>query len=103
MSKELEAWKRVRESAENADGDAAVYEIGDCDIVEKELKALEIIKNKGVFVHFLRQSENVEVYNSCMIVAFKEMAKKDYEGVVKKFCLTQEEFDLLKEVLSNEA
>ena len=74
-------------------------ETPELEIIEKELKALEIIKNKGVFVHLLRQSENVEVYNSFMIVAFKEMAKKDYEGVVKKFCLTQEEFDLSKEVL----
>ena len=148
MNKELEAWKRVRESAENADGDAAVYEIGDCDIIEKELKdyqeikeiakrynwdditgkifnvetdrkyrdlfnsaivniqedyrkarALEIIKNKGVFAHLLQQSQNMKEYNTLMLVAFKKMAEKDYKGAVEKFCLTQGEFDFLKKVL----
>lgn len=66
-------------------------------IIEKELKALEIIKNKGVFVHLLQQSKNVEEYNSLMLIAFKAKAERDYKGAVEKFCLTQEEFDFLKE------
>lgn len=69
-------------------------------VIEKELEALEIIKNKGVFVHLLQQSQNAKGYNSLMIVAFKKMAERDYKGVVEKFCLTQQEFDLLKEVLN---
>ena len=85
MSKELEAWKRVRESAENADGDAAVYEIGDCDIVEKELKALEIIKEKEVNVYDFKEYESKYEYNKHTKEEFQE--------------LTQEEYDLLKEVL----
>lgn len=68
-------------------------------VIEKELKALVIVKNKGVFVHLLQQSQNVKGYNSLMIIAFKKMAEKDYKGVVEKFCLTEEEYDLLKEVL----
>jgi hypothetical protein len=67
--------------------------------IEKELKALEIIKNKGVFVHLLQQSKKVEEYNSLMLIAFKKMAERDYKSAVEKFCLTQEEYDLLKEVL----
>ena len=66
--------------------------------IEKN-RALEIIKNKGVFVHLLQQSKNVEEYNSLMLVAFKKMAERDYKGAVEKFCLTQEEYDLLKEVM----
>ena len=71
-----------------------------CDI-EKQKKALEIIINKGVFVHLLQQSRNVEEYNSHMIIIFKKMAEKDYKGTVKKFCLTETEFNLIKEYMSN--
>lgn len=103
MNKGLEALKDIENELQFHYQDIDVYNITkfprEINIIEKELKALEVIRNKGAFVYLLRQSENVEVYNSCMIVAFKEMAKKDYEGVVKKFCLTQEEFNLLKEVL----
>ena len=62
-------------------------------------KALEIIKNKGVFVHLLQQSKSVEEYNSLMLIAFKKSAERNYKGAVEKFCLTQEEYDLLKEIL----
>ena len=70
-------------------GDAAVYEIGDCDIVEKELKALEIIKEKEVNVYDFKEYESKYEYNKHTKEEFQE--------------LTQEEYDLLKEVLSNEA
>ena len=54
-------------------------------IIEKELKALEIIKEKAVSTAILIQSTNVKEYNYCKnLLAFD---------------LTQEEYDLLKEVL----
>lgn len=116
MNKGLEATKRLKW------GYAITREerINLCECIEKELKrleqleimysnsviegakqkkALEIIKNKGVFVHLLQQSQNVEEYNSLMLIAFKKMAERDYKGAVEKFCLTQEEFNLLKEVM----
>ena len=65
----------------------------------KYKQTLEIIKNKGVFVHLLQQSKNVEEYNSLMLIAFKKMAERDYVKAVKKFCLIQEEYNLLKEIL----
>ena len=74
-------------------------ETPELEIIEEDLKALEAIRKKGVFVHLLQQSKNVEEYNSLMIIAFKKTAERDYQAVVEKFCLTQEEFDSLKEVL----
>lgn len=52
---------------------------------EKSLKALEIIKEKSVDVQLLKNSKNVNEYN--WYVHTKDRA------------LTQEEYDLLKEVL----
>ena len=58
------------------------------DIVVKELKALEIIKSKNVDIAILKNTENVEQYNNTVLLFFK--CSKE---------LTQEEYDLLKEVL----
>lgn len=61
------------------------------DIIEKELKALEIIKNKDVCVELLRYWWKCE-YNDKDI-----LEKYNYMHHWKQ--LTQEEYDLLKEVL----
>lgn len=63
-------------------------------------QALEIIIKKGVFVHLLKVSKDLEEYNSCMIIAFKKMAERDFGETVKKFCLSQKEYDSLKETIS---
>lgn len=56
------------------------------ETIEKEIKALEIIKEKGIILQFIKETYSVEQYNAGV------------EGtLVKK--LTQEEYDLLKEVL----
>ena len=55
-------------------------------IIEKELKALEIIKEKGIILQFIKETYTVEQYNAGV-----------FGTLVKP--LTQEEFDLLKEVL----
>lgn len=57
---------------------------GSFDIIEKELKALEIIKNKKVCVVWLRNG--LSAYNSTA-------------ALYKLPRLTEEEYDLLKEVL----
>ena len=54
------------------------------DIIEKELKALEIIKNKQVQINRLNRSHSAKQYNLYL---------------PKEMHLTQEEYDLLKEVL----
>lgn len=54
----------------------------ECIVIEKELKALELIKEHNIVVAFLRTCPSVEFYNN---------AKIDK--------LSKEEFDLLKEVL----
>ena len=56
---------------------------------QNKLKALEIIKKKDVHIFWLKESETLEEYN-------KELLKR---SMVDRL-LTQEEYDLLKEVLS---
>ena len=56
--------------------------IGDIETNNKKLKVLEIIKEKQVNVEWLLETENVEEYNESLYAD-----------------LTQEEYDLLKEVL----
>ena len=53
----------------------------------KKLKALEIIKEKGVNIYFLKNTDNVDEYNELIQPHFGMKA------------LTQEEYDLLKKVL----
>ena len=74
MSKELEALNKI------------AYRYGydeNIKIIEKSLKALEIIKNKQVNV-FLLHSVDLETYN---------------DMIADNRNLTQEEFNVLKEVL----
>ena len=63
--------------------------LNDIATIEKELKALEIIKNKNVHTRFIQMVNDkftCEEYN-------KQFAREPSED------LTQEEFDLLKKVL----
>ena len=55
---------------------------------ERNIKALEIIKEKDVSMYWLRHSKNVDEYNNFILTD-----KRQYQK------LTQEEYDLLKEVL----
>ena len=86
MSKELEALDRLY-CAGRLDLDYVLdgKQNQDYKIIEKALKALEIIKEKGVNVGLLSRCANAERYNKGMC----------YESRY----LTQEEYELLKEVL----
>lgn len=73
----------------------------DIQIVRKELKALEIIRNKNVFVWgFIHRQEEIGDFKPTY-----EYYKTHYGyfhsgyDCNKHFLLTQEEYDLLKEVL----
>lgn len=85
MSKELEALERLY-CAGRLDLDYVLNgkQNQDYKIIEKALKALEIIKNKQVNVFVLLHSGNLKIYNDIV-----EDNRK----------LTQEKYDLLKEVL----
>lgn len=88
MSKELEAFVIVKNTLIKYPDDSAIYEVQNksLGIIEKGLKALEIIKEKGIILQFIKETYTVEQYNAGV-----------FGTLVKP--LTQEEFDLLKEVL----
>jgi hypothetical protein len=93
MSKGLEALKRI-ENQFNQLGirfKESGWHIREDDYfaIEKELKALEIIKEKDVHIVWLKESKTLEAYN-------KELEKRRMFDRL----LTQEEFNLLKEVLN---
>ena len=61
----------------------------------KQAKAFDVIKEKDVVVSKIRESKNVDEYNDFVIQFW------GYSLSVGKL-LTQEEFDLLKEVLEDD-
>lgn len=67
--------------------------------IEKELKALEIIKNKKLDVcsfinNFVKRNDSYETY----VLYFEKPIEIDY-CVISEELLTEEEFNLVKEVL----
>ena len=84
MSKGLEALQDIRLRLFIESEVQSKKVINDLKTIEKELKALEIIKNKKVDIKYLyyRANFNLDKYNDNYIET-----------------LTQEEIDLLKEVL----
>lgn len=93
MSKELEAFTNIKdEMLEWTEG----YE-EDLDIIKSALKALEIIKEKQVNVQNFK--------NACLTMSYEQYLFMWKDGcfmgimLTSKTMLTQEEFDLLKEVL----
>lgn len=83
MSKGLEALKRIRQETCPATYMNDFDKNECCDIIEKELKALEILKP------------------CCIVADYKcENPEDRYElAFCKKICITEEEYNLLKEVL----
>ena len=87
MSKGLEAYYKLCWLCKKAGVFNYEQGITNANIIEKELKALEIIKKKLVNVSHL-VVETLDYYNSMW----------EFEGG-EKYQLTHEEYDLLKEVL----
>lgn len=92
MSKGLEALKELLEyvNFENRHDSKSEKAVSNFDIIEKELKALEIIKNKKVAYLFMWL---IEKHNKkCALRLYNEPCEEDRK-------ITEEEYDLLKEVL----
>ena len=84
MSKGLEALENIKLNHTRFGNEK------DFDIVEKKLKALEIIKNKKVAYLFMWL---IEKHNKkCALRLYNEPCEEDRK-------ITEEEYDLLKEVL----
>lgn len=84
MNKGLEALNTIRHIHDMECGeDESINK--DFDIIEKELKALEIIKNKDVDVEYFKIKKDKGSLEDYNVRLYDE--------------LTQEEYDLLKEVL----
>lgn len=94
MNKGIEALERLEENIIAVNVDYEMKHVADYETIEKRLKALEIIKEKDVYVSEL-------IY----------LSDQDYDCYLR-FCyneeyptediLSEEEFNLLKEVLSDE-
>ena len=85
-----EAFKELKENAQ----EICEWELVRLNIIEKELKALEIIKTKNVDIDYIK---------TCFYD--KKGGFKDYNAWVGHDDdeeLSQEEYDLLKEVLEND-
>lgn len=87
MSKELEALESIKQAHYFVDFELDVKVSEDykkeLDIIEKSLKALEIIKNKELNIYFIKRLS---------LEDFNFQCRYDQQ-------LTQEEYDLLKEVV----
>ena len=71
----------------------SIDEAIDClETIEKSLKALEIIKEKAVNVFDILATSNADYYNMCVT---KRISPQYYSS----YFLTQEEYEILKEVL----
>ena len=87
--KALEALERIKQAPTiyvGCGSDVYTRYSHECKTIEKELKALEIIREKGIILQFIKETYTVEQYNAGV-----------FGTLVKP--LTQEEYDLLKEVL----
>lgn len=84
----LEALEEIVDYAINEFTDNEKKYQKDLETIEKELRALDIIKNKIVLVDVFIESEDVNDYN-------------EFVSKSKDRHLTQEEYDLLKEVLKD--
>lgn len=78
--------KRTKVVATINNGDALLSK-QEIEVIEKELKALMIVKEKRVNADLLYYSKNLDDYNGNIVVDNR--------------MLTKEEFDLLNEVLNN--
>ncbi len=98
MSKELEALEEAKELTHRLITSGSWDKIEEqLNIVDSALKALEIIKDKEVNVHFLLVCMDDFSHND-------EVGREEYNKQEGSYwhtanALTQEEYDLLKEVL----
>jgi len=73
----------------NGNKDVIYMSVETWEIIDKALKTLEIIKEKNVNIQYIKDKDcSFEMYNKMVLL--------------KEWRLTQEEYDLLKEVLSND-
>lgn len=98
MSKGLKALSKIakRVGTLKVDNNGMIYNsLGDMyesyKIIRKELKVLEIVKNKRVPIQVIFEFDTYDDYF--------EWA---YSNVIRLYLLTQEEFNLLKEVLADD-
>ena len=65
----------------------------ECELEEKKLKAWEIAKSKAVNLYYVEVVNNYINYNRCIDEFFSHFAQRDI------YYLTEEEFNLIKEML----
>ena len=93
MSKELEALECI---VVDLTPIAKEHNKEEIEQLKKSLEALEIIKEKRVYVRYLQLCENLRQYNNFVEMNWSCRKEAEYHH---DEILTQEEYDLLKEVL----
>ena len=92
MSKGLEALKQM--SYYHLEMGNCIRDLPNYAIIEKSLKALEVIKETRVDINFIKLSKNYDDYCGMEVVKMlNHIETAEQKGI------TQEEYDLLKEVL----
>ena len=97
MSKELEALKRIRQETCPATYMADFDKNECCDIIEKSLKALEIIKEKNVNMFGFKR--DIKQLGKRFTYKYYQSNLGNYHSGFNIQELTEEEFSLLKEIL----
>ena len=100
MNRGLKALKRIKENTTcyvSQDYDMTNYD-ADVEVVEKELKALEIMKNKECCISNIKGELHADDEYDYYLWCIDEL---DYV-VHKEQILTEEEFKIIREVLAND-
>lgn len=92
MSKGLKALEKITEHLDLDDEYFYKQEKVDEDTIKQSLKALEIIKKKEVNIHSWH-------YNNCNKIPYEIYKQSIMTQSISNELLTQEEYNLLKEVL----
>ena len=91
MSKELDALKQM--SYYHLEMGNCIRDLPNYAIIEKSLKALEIIKETRVDINFIKLSKNYDDYCSMEVIKIlNNIATTKQRGI------TEKEYDLLKEI-----
>ena len=85
MSKGLEALEDLRNHLKDDVGHINVFDKLNLNLIEKELKAIDILKEKNIDIYWLKTSPNLSRYNLA-VGTRQKLKKSEYEMLKEVFC-----------------